>query len=55
METGILFLLLALLALYLWCRANKSVADTLPVRENGGAGGFGVISDLDDDSGFYIR
>lgn len=47
MIPGVFILLLAILGFFLWCHSQP--------REYGGAGGFGTISDLDYNSGFFIR
>ena len=50
MIPGVFILMLAILGFFLWCYSQSSQP-----REYGGAGGFGTISDLDEDSGFFIR
>ena len=52
MDSVVLILLLIILGIFLWWWWKPQLS---PPREYGGAGGFGVISDLDEDSGFYIR
>lgn len=50
MVPGVLLMLLVILGFFLWCQSQSSQP-----REYGGAGGFGVIGDLDEDTGYYIR
>ncbi len=42
----VLVMLLVILGIFMWCQSQSSQP-----REYGGAGGFGVISDV----GYYIR